>query len=140
VNAPSVDDAKVGRVVGRCITTERNSVMISDSRRYYNAQGNLRRDRDSTDPSRGVLLKASDRKCSPRIVLAICEENVGRVHVPPAVNFVESADVGLRGDRSLWESAQALLLKVIQSRELRLDASVVVRISTLEETYMGTSN
>jgi hypothetical protein len=85
---------------------------------YNDTLGYLRRDHNGTDPLRGVVLEATNRKRSPGIDLAIREENVGRVHVPPAVNIVEATDVGFRGDRSLWESVQTILLDVLLAREL----------------------
>ena len=104
------------------------------------ASGHSRRDRTEPNPLRGVLLEASDRERPPRVDLAIGEEDMGRVHVPSAVTVDESRDVGLRGDRSLWESAQTTFLEVLLTQELRLDASVVVRTSTLEETCKRASN
>ena len=109
--------------------------MISYSGRYYDALGHLHRDRSSTDPLRGVLLKTSNGKRPPRVNLAVREENVGWVHVPSAVSFVEGIDIRFRWNRSLGERAQTGLLLVIQSYELRLNTSVVVRISGLVETY-----
>jgi hypothetical protein len=82
---------------------------------YRDTLGHLRRDGNGTDPLRGVVLEATNRKRSPGIDLAIREENVGRVHVPPAVNVVEATDVRFRGDRSLRESVQAILLGVLQA-------------------------
>ena len=131
----SVDNTKVGRGVGCGVTTKRNSTMISDSGGYHDALGHLRRDRSSTDPFRGVLLKASDGKCSPRVDLAIRKEDVGWIHEPSTVSLVEGVDVRLRGDSSLWERAQAGLLLVFHAQELRLNASVVVGIGSLIETY-----
>lgn len=72
--------------------------------------------------------------------MAIREENVGWVHVPSTISIVEGIDIGLRGDRSLWESIQTVLFDVRLAQELRLNAPVVVRISTLEETYTRVSN
>ena len=114
--------------------------MIREPGRHHNAPRHLRRDHDITDPIRSVLLKASDGKRSPRVDLAIREENMGRVHIPPAVDTVDGIDVRLRGDRSLREKIQADLLDGRLAQELRLNASVVVGISTLEETYRRAYN
>lgn len=108
---------------------------VSDYGRY-GTPGHSRGDNGGSNPARGVLLEASDRKRSPRVDLAIREEDVGWIHEPSTVSFEEGANVGFRGDRSLWESAQAVLLDGCLAQELRLDALVVVRISTLEETYI----
>jgi len=115
--------------------------MISDYGRYYDAPGRSRRDCCSSDPIRGVPLKASDRKSPPRIDFAIREENVGWVHVPSTVSIVEGTDIGFRGDRSLWETVQTvLLLHVRLGQEPRLNAPVVGRIGGLEETCIHTYN
>ena len=98
-------------------------------------RGHLRRDRNGTNPLWGVLLNATDRKRSPRVDLAIREENVGGVHMPSAVSFVEDIDWRFRGDCSLWERFQAVFLDILLRQEQGLNALVVVRISTLEETY-----
>lgn len=121
------------------MTTERNEITISDCGGHH-APGHSRGDSSGSDPLRGILLEASDRECPPRINLAIREENVGWVHVPSTISIVEGVDIGLRGDRSLWESIQTVLFDVRLAQELRLNAPVVVRISTLEETYTRVSN
>ena len=131
----SVDDTKVRRLIGYGVTTKRNSIMISDSEKWHDAPGHLRRDCSSTDPVRGVVLKTSDRKRSPRVNLAIREENVGWIHVPSTIGFVEDIDLRLRGDCSFWERAQAVFLDVILGQELRLNAMIVFGIIALEETY-----
>ena len=136
---PSVNNTEVGRRIGRSVTTERNEITISDCGRYH-APGNSRGNSSGSDPLRGILLEASDRERPPRINLAIREENVGWVHAPSTISIVEGVDVGLRGDRPLWESIQTVLFNVRLAQELRLNAPVVVRISTLEETYTRTSN
>lgn len=80
--------------------------------------GHSRRDGNSSDPFRGVLLEASDRERPPRVNLAIREENVGWVHEPSTVSIVENMDVGLRGDCSLWERVETALLESLLGQEL----------------------
>ena len=55
--------------------------------------------------------------------------------MPSTVSLVEGIDVRFIWDCSLWERVQAGLLLVLHSYELRLNTSVVVRISSLVETY-----
>lgn len=129
----SVDNAKVTRGVRRSATTKKNGITISGCGRD-GASGHSRRNRTDPNPLRSILLEAGDRERPPRVDLAIGEEDVGWVHIPSAVTVDESRDVGLRGDRTLWKSAQTTFLEVLLTQELRLDASVVVRTSTLEET------
>jgi hypothetical protein len=56
------------------------------------------------------------------------------------ITIEERLEVGLSGDRSLWESVQTIFLDVFLAQESRLDASVVVRIGTDEETYPRASD
>ena len=120
----------------RSVTTKRNEIMISDCGMYCAAPGHSRRGDDRSEPLRSIMLEAGDRKRPPWVDLTVREENVTRVHAPSTVSIVEGANIRPRGDRSLWESAQAVFLDVRLTREFRLNASSVVRTGALEETYM----